>query len=603
MSEPSFDGDDGGRRSSFGARWRRLGERVAALSEVRQHWWDFLTAFEERRGLRIKIYLSVIVLLGVSAGGVWFYPRWRETRAISVARQWTSAGKLERAGPAVETALREAPNRADAWSVAADYARQAGQLARAAEYARRAAQLAPGRIELRLQWASLALAAGKNENAAGALAEVPAAELAASAWAQRLTGELARRRGELPGARAAFEAALRLGGATAENELPLGIVLLAGDGPAERVRGAALLEKWSADPVAGADATRALLENAVVRDDRGAMVRWAEALQKHPARSRSDRLNVLLALGRADRVRFHAVLAEIEQSDASDPGAVAELLTWLTGNRWLAEARAWIATLEAEIKSAPPVVSQIAELLRVDRDWAGLKRLTEAGDWAAKLDFLRQAYAALAARELGDPERAAELWRGLRGTAEIRGGQGFFLAGVLYAWGWREEAVELWWLGAEQGGLAVQALGALARHYQVTGDAAGSLRVFRRLQGLRAGDDAVANNLVYFEALVGQPTRTTREMAQAIQERHPREVHYRSTYAFVLLRQEAAAEALALLEPVAEELKWEPALSFTYGLVLAANGRNAEARAVLATVNPAGLTKPELDLLNAARAR
>lgn len=600
MSPTPFDGDEGSRRASPGARWRRLGERLALLADFRQHWWDFLTAFEERRGLRIKIYLSVVLVVGLSASAVLFYPHWRETRAISVARQWTAVGKLERAGPAVEAALREAPDRAEAWEVASDYAQRSGQLVRAAEYARRAAQLTPGQTEPRLRWAAQALAAGKNDSAAEALAPLP---VTASAWAQRLTGELARRRGDLGAARAAFEAAVRLGGASAENELPLGIVLLASEQPAEQARGSELLEKWSADPVVGADAARALLENAVVRDRREAMVRWAEALRKHPAHTRADLLNVLLALGRADRGRFQMVLKEVEASYASDPTATAELLTWLTGNQWLAEARAWVAVLPAETKSAPPVVSQIAELMRVGRDWARLKQLTDAGDWAEKLDFLRQAYAALAARELGDTERAATLWRGLRGSAEIRGGQGFFLAGVLYAWGWRDEAVELWWLGAEQGGLAVQALGSLARHYQVTGDAAGSLRVFRRLHGLRANDDAVANNLVYFEALVGQPTRATRELAKTIFERHTDDVRFRSTYAFVLWRQDAAAEALALLEPVAEELKWEPALAFTYGLILAANGRAAEARMVLERVNLSSLTPPERALLNAARAR
>jgi tetratricopeptide (TPR) repeat protein len=361
------------------------------------------------------------------------------------------------------------------------------------------------------------------------------------------------------------------------------------------------LEKWAADPAAGGEALRPLLEDAVARDDRAAMTRWADALRAHPARTHADTFNSLLVLSRAAPARWPLALVETEKAFSGEATAVAELLTWLTGNKWLAEARAWADVLPPTIAQAPPVRSQRAELLRVQRDWPALRRLTEDGEWGTQLDFLRQAYAALAARELGDAARADALWRGLRGSAEIRGGQGFFLAGVLYTWGWREAAVELWWLGAEQGGLALEALGALARHYQVAGDAAGSLKVFRRLHELRADDDAIANNFIYFEALAGQPTRAIRELARAIHTRQPGDLRFRSTYAFVLLRQESPAEALALLAPVAEELKRVPALAFTYGLVLAANGRAAEAGAVLAVVEPATLMPAERALLNSAR--
>ncbi len=598
MSKPLPYGDRGGRRPNF---LRRLADRMTGLADVRQHWWNLLDALEARRSLRIKLYLAFggLALLGIAAAVV--YPSWREWRAIRVARQWTAAGKLERAAPAVVTALAEAPQNPDAWTVAADYARRAGQPARAADFARRAAQLAPDRVEAALAWAAHALAAGQNQAAGEALARVPEGVRASSAWAQRLAGELAGRRGDAAAARTAFEAARRIGGAEAENELPLGMVWLAAESPADRARGAALLERWATDPATGADALRALLEQATRRDERPGMVRWAEALRAHPAHTREDVLNVLLALHRADAAAFRAALGDAQRAFAEDPAAVALLLTRLTGMKWLAEARSWVDTLPPALTGAPPVVIQVAELHRVERDWAGLGRLTEGTGWTEKLEFLRRAYGALAARELGDPARAAALWQGVRASAEIRGGEGFFLGGVLYTWGWRAEAVELWWLGAEQGGLAVQALGALARHYQVERDAEGSLKVFRRLRGLRPSDDDVANNFVYFEALVDQPSRATRTLAQAVHERHPQDVRYRATLGFVLLRQGEAAKALALLEPVAAELARTPGPAFTYGLVLAANGRAAEARAVLATVNAAGLMPPERALLSAAR--
>ena len=593
--------DSPGRLASLGAARRRLAVRLAVLGDPRQLWWDVLDALETRRSLRIKLYLGLASVAALGIAAVFAYPAWREWRAISVARQWTAAGKLGLAGPAVQTALAEAPRNPDAWQVAADYEQRAGQPARAAEFARRAVRLAPDRVEAALAWASYALAAGQNQSAGEALARVPAAFRESSAWAQRLAGEFARRSGDAAAARAAFEAAWRIGGAAAENELPLGLVLLMAEAPADRERGVALLERWVGDPAAGADALRPLLEDATRRDDRPQMVRRAQALAAHPAHTREDVLNGLLALHRADAAAFRAGLAEAQRAFAADPAAVAVLLTRMTGMLWLAEARSWVETLPPALTGVPPVVTQVAELHRIERDWAALRRLAEGTGWTERLEFLRRAYAALAAEELGEPVRAAALWQSLRASAEIRGGQGFFLAGVLYTWGRRAEAVELWWLGAEQGGLAVQALGALARHYQVAGDAEGSRNVFRRLRGLRPNDDDVANNYVYFEALVDRPGRATRELAQAVHERHPRDVRYRATLGFVLLRAGDAAGALALLAPVADELGRLPGPTFTYGLVLAANGRAAEARTLLATVDAARLMPPERALLNEAR--
>ena len=123
MIPPPSDGDSRRQAPEFAPRrgpwrtaWRRFTDRVAVLADVRQHWWDFLTDFEEKPALRAKIYGALIALVALAAVTAWVYPRWRECRAVSVAQQWLAAGKLERAGPAVDAALREAPVNAEAWA-------------------------------------------------------------------------------------------------------------------------------------------------------------------------------------------------------------------------------------------------------------------------------------------------------------------------------------------------------------------------------------------------------------------------------------------------------------------------------------------------------
>ena len=57
------------------------------------------------------------------------------------------------------------------------------------------------------------------------------------------------------------------------------------------------------------------------------------------------------------------------------------------------------------------------------------------------------------------------------------------------------EAEALWWRAAgQEGKIATEALGSLARHYQVQRDAEGQYRVFRQLNLLQPGNAAVGNN-------------------------------------------------------------------------------------------------------------
>ena len=56
-------------------------------------------------------------------------------------------------------------------------------------------------------------------------------------------------------------------------------------------------------------------------------------------------------------------------------------------------------------------------------------------------------------------------------------------------------------VAGQEGQVATEALGSLARHYQTHRDAEGQYRVFRQLHLLRPQDRAVGNNFAFFAAL------------------------------------------------------------------------------------------------------
>ena len=590
-----------GTASPFTKRWRRRAERVSAF-DVRDWWWRFLDAWEMHRALRRSVYALLAAGLIIGASWIWVYPWWIERNAISMARQWLAAGRLDHAAGAVQQALIKTPDRPEVWQLAAELAQRQKNFSLAVEHARHAAKLAPENTALVLDWATDALLANQTDEAGRALATLSAAELVESAPAQRIAGEIARRQVRLTLAREHFEAALRLDGPVAIDEVPLGTVLIYSRDSAERRRGLALLARWTGDRDWGANALRTLLGDALDHDDRPAMLRWAEALRVHPRCTLADIPNCLRALARADEPRFAAVLALLEGNSAANPVQAAQLIEWLNQIGRSPEAVAWIDRLPPALTHTPPVLVVAAEALRLSSEWVKLSAWVNEANWSGDVEFLRLLYGLQASRQLGETSRAEEWWRTLQGKAQSNGVQALFAADTLYAWGWKDDSLKLLWLAADQPQVTFEALGTLARHYQVQRDAEGQYQAFRRLHSLRAKDAGIANNFACFAALTGKDLPEAEEMARKNFGRDAHNLVYRSTLALVLLAENRATDALTLLEPVAHDWHKSPALALPYGLALAATGRQDKASPVLKSLDPATLTTREVAMIATALA-
>lgn len=583
----------------FQKKWRRRTARVKGF-DLRDLWWRLLDALEAHRALRRALYAVLAILAVAGASWAWAYPWWTRHRAISIAHQWIAAGHLDYAAETVKQALADSPERPEVWRLAAEVARRRRNQAEAMDYSHHAAVLAPDNTEFTLEWAEDALLGEQPDIAERALAGLPAAAVSDSSHAQRIAGEIARRRVQLTAARDHFETALRLDGPLAIDEVPLGGVLLYSRDPAERQRGLALLTRWTGDREWGAAALRTLLGDALDHDDRPAMLKWAEALRAHPRCTLADIPNCLQAISRADDARFAGVLAVLEKNQAVNPSQIALLVGWLNQIGRSAEAVRWVRSLPPELTGKPPVVVVAAEAFRQTSDWAGLNAWVTDGDWGHDVEFIRLAYSMQAARQLGNNARADEFWRTVQGDAQTNGVHALFIADTFYTWGWQAEALTLLWMAADQPAVAMQALGTLARHYQTQRDAEGQYRTFRRLHALRAQDASIANNFAFFAALTANDYGSAERIARENHARAPANLAYLSTYAFVLCMQNHAGDALALLKPVAGNWRQAPGMAFAYGLALAATDRKAEARPVLASLDPATLTTREEELVRAA---
>lgn len=577
------------------------GKRLAAWRAMppRELWWELLDAWDDHRRLRRVVYGIAVGAALTGIASVWVYPWWRERSTVRIAREWLETGRLDYAAAEVRRALISHPMLPEVWRLAAELERRAGRHDLAADRSARASDLAPGDATVALEWATDALRADRPEFARRAIARLTPETRDASAPAQRLLGELARRAGDRDGALSRYATARRLAGPGPLDEIPIGRLLLLSPDAAEKQRGRELLARFTADPDWGAVALRALLGDALANGTPAERLRLADALREHPRCAVEDMPVCLRQLAVGDPERFAEVLAKLEQTRTRDPDLALGLVGWLNQIDRPRDALRWLASLEPAVAASPALRVAWAESFRLAGDWPGLTAHTEFGDWGEEYEFLRQAYAVEAARRRGDETRRAQLWQFLRAKLATNGVHAHYAAGALYLWGMTGEAVELAEGASTDPRVAVPALGFLARHYQTQRDALGQYRVFRRLHALRPDDAEIANNLAYFAALTGENSSLAEALARKNLVARPGDAKRVATYAFVLALQGRSPEALALIEPLRANGADDPGLALAYGLALARERRRAEARVVLAPLLDRAQTEREAELIRA----
>jgi len=381
------------------------------------------------------------------------------------------------------------------------------------------------------------------------------------------------------------------------------LILLHATDPAIRSRGLELLAKWTADSEWGASALRVLLADAQRRADSPAMLKWAEALRTHPRCAVSDMPNCLLALAQADENRFKQVLSQLEKDHAVSPKAATELLSWLNQIGRGRDAVTWLKTLPVAATRRPPLVVAAAESFRLTGEWSELAAWARQNEWGGDVDFLRWSYGLLAAKKVGDEKSAGELWGTLFSHAQRNSVHALFSASTLFSWGLISEAESLWWRAAEQEGqIAIDALGSLARFYQTRRDADGQYRVFRQLYLLRSHDTNTGNNLAFFAALTGREPRNADSISRENLAAEPQNSTYAATRAFVLLMQNRITEAQTVMKPFESQAGQSPALGFVQGLILARTNHQAEGGVLLAALPEESLTVREVELIKSSLA-
>ncbi|HZE58831.1 MAG TPA: hypothetical protein VE031_13330 [Chthoniobacterales bacterium] len=554
----------------------------------------------ERSFLKIILWTVGIILVLSVGGAVGFHQfrAWQQRRLVAEANALVNEGDYRRASLDARRILQINPDSAEACRILARIFEKTGSRA-TLEWRRRVMELGQATPTDLILLARAAVRADDRQTADVAIGKLPAsaketadyhALLADIAFAQRNGVEMERQLSE----------AARLDPSNKDYQMRLASLRLGATDRDLRAKGKQTLVEMQNDPALRREATRFLAEDALRQKTTLAAVELARLLDSFPDKTFADRLLLLSALDAAKDNGFAAFLEEMKKSSADDPEQAAALLTWLNVHKREAEAIAWSGTLPPGILGQKMVQIALSDSYVSAKDWAGLQRLVNSGNWGT-VDFLRHALHARALRELGSEPESASQWNDAMKEVAPNAREALSLAETVEKWGWRTEAVELLWVVAKDPVRGGDALRALYNYFARAGDTENLYRVLLHEVELHPDDLNLQNNFAQLSLLLSLNTDRGQKAAREVYDKDPKNPAYVSTYAYALHVAGDSKKALALLETLTPEQLREPNVAAYYGVFLAAAGDQTRAAEYLDLGEKANLLPQEKALMEKAR--
>jgi cytochrome c-type biogenesis protein CcmH/NrfG len=554
----------------------------------------------ERSILKVIMWTIGLILL-VAVGGTVGYKQfraWQQRRLIAEANALVTQGDYRRASLDARRLLQINPESAEACRIMARLAEKAGSRT-ALDWRRRVMDLGEATPNDLILLARAAVRFDDRATGDVAMSKLPEnaktsaeyhALLADIAFAQRDGVEMERQLSE----------ASRLDPSNQDYTMRLAALRLGATDPAVRAKGKETLVAMQNDPLLRREATRYLAEDALRQNTTLAALELARQLDTFPNKTFVDRILLLSALDAAKDNGLNAFLEEMKSTSADDPERVGALLTWMNMHKRAADAIAWSTKLPPGIMGQKLVQIAVSDSFVAMKDWAGLQRLVNSGNWGT-VDFLRNALHARALRELGNEPEAAAQWNEALKKAGADPRQAVTLAETVEKWGWRAEAIDLLWLVAKDPVKGDEALRALYGYFARNNDTENLYRVLLHRIELHPDDPNVQNNFAQLSLLLNLNADRGQKLAREVYEKDPKNPAYASTYAFALHVQGDTRKALKILETLTPEQLHKPEIAAYYGILLAAAGDQARAGEFLDFGEKATLLPQEKALIEKAR--
>jgi hypothetical protein len=520
------------------------------------------------------------------------YRSWRESSLLKKATALMAKEDFDGASRAAHEVLQLHRNSLAAFHILAEASEKQNRPETVAWRAQ-IARLEPENLDSQLNLASAALRFGRLDSARKALEVVPSAQRDRAPY-HVVAGWLARAQGNDADVEMHFAAAVAQEPANDLYQFNLAVLRIRSAAPEKSDEARKVLERLKGVPAYRAGSLRALLSDAIQRDDLQSADTLAQDLQMSQQVTFSDYLLCLEFYRKLDGKKFGALLEKVKPVAARNPLDLTLLMDWLNKNGLGPELLKWIEKLPSETTTNPPPAIAIADAFAEAKNWSRLKRWTRSGAWGDS-EYLRlayQAYSSKQARQTSSDAEFSSLWRSAERAAAEHADRELNLARLASKWNLSAEAEQLWLRVAKEAPMRREALEALFRIYRASNDLTNLYRIAQRLHENSPNETALAANCARLALHVDQNPAEGHRLAKETYEHAPDDVNAAMTYAFSLYTLGRTPEGIEIVKKLAPEGLHDPHAA-VYAAVLFLDENQAAAAQEYILAAQAGPIFPE----------
>jgi Tfp pilus assembly protein PilF len=550
------------------AGYRRVRQSLSTLeSFIQRQVWPARLALVAA-GIVIAILLCALFF----QYGLKLYANWHQTRLLRQAGSMLQQGRFTEATQTARELVAQHPDSLPALYVLAEAAEKQN-LEEAISWREQISRLRPKDPDSQLNLVSAALRFGKLDLARKALDQIPANDRDRAAF-HVVAGWLASAEGNFAEQEEQFAAAVKKEPKNDLYQFNLAALQIHSNDAQKKANARENLERLSKLVPYRTGAVRALLNDAVGRNDLSAADNFAQQLQMSPELTFADYLLCLNFYRKLDEKKFRLLLERVKPFAAKNPSDLASLIEWMNRNELTEEFVKWIEKLPPEKLNAPPAAVAVADTYANAKNWTRLKRWTRKGMWGES-EYLRLAYQAIAIRQSRDdaPNEFDKRWGAAKQSTNDRPERELILARLASKWNLEKESEQLWHRVAENPPLRREALDALRRLYRGDNDTGKLYDVLQRLHESSANEAPITADLARLGLNLERNVERSHALAKEAYDRAPNEVNCAVTYAFSLYRLGRSPEALAIIQGLPAGQLRDPHAAVYAALMLADSGQ------------------------------
>ncbi|PYL76700.1 MAG: hypothetical protein DMF26_05790 [Verrucomicrobia bacterium] len=572
------------------------------------------TEFTFQRQLRMRrlavaiagLAIAFLVAIFFVSYGSKLYENWRERRLLHQATTLLQGGKLSKAAQMAQELARRHPDSLAALSILADAAEKQN-IEEAVAWRERIARLLPKDPESQLNFASAALRFGKLDLAREALNRVSPRDRDSVAF-HVFASWLARAEGNFAEQEEQFAAAVKKEPKNDLYQFNLAALQIRSKDAEKSKNGRDTLERLSSIAPYRTGALRALLNDAVERNDLTTADSFAQQLQMSPEVTFADYLLCLNFYRKLDAKKFRQLLEKVKPFAARNASDLASLIEWMNQNGLAGDVVKWVDKLPAAQLRSPPASVAIADAYATVKNWSRLKRWTRTGNWG-DAEYVRLAYDAIAVRHSGSGSGSSAnsefetLWQSADELSRDEPERELTLARLATKWQLGNQAEELWVRVEENPTMRREALDNLRQLYRARDETTKLYEVLQRLHQSSPTEAPITADLARLGLNLGENTESSHQLAKDAYDRAANEVNCAVTYAFSLHRLGRNAEALAIIQSLPPDQLHDPRAAVYVALVLVDASQLEEAKDYIGSAENGKLYSEEKKLLDEAKTK